>query len=370
VISLDKKGLQTVALNGSLPQFNASAWDVGDKKEVTVNEDSSKVKLDKAGYYAIYFTAKDSKRNVSTKVVNIQVGNPNSSTLIEKKMGDLDESVIIQKGLVWANDDTTSNDSTRGCLIVGEDEDISKIKERFENYCKNSDYAGFRDWRTPTPLELSKYTIQMYDEGKTPGMARKHCIRTLSIENNSTVKAVNTHIIGAVDASKVHLIGKIYDSPLKPAGGRCVRGGVDNSIGNLKIIKKGNIELIEQKDKKLLWVSEFDPKGPACLAIHYDKPSEYEKSKNFCQSLVYAGFDDWRDPSSVEMKSFIVDTYNAHIIPGYKAPCKKLLARDDVNGTLLEKEVYTRFQKKRKLGEIADLNISKSNIGLRCVRDE
>jgi hypothetical protein len=366
VILLDKEGLQKIALNGTLPQFKATAYDVGDKRHVTVSQDKSKVDLSKPGYYTLYFVAKDSKGNESRKGINIQVGTPNSTTLIEKKMGDLSESVIIQKGLVWANDDTTSEESTRGCLVIGGG--TKNVKELFEEYCQNSNYAGFTDWRAPTPLELSKYTIQMNDEGRIPGMARKHCIRTLSIENNSTVKAVSTHIIGEVDKKKKHLIGHIYDSPITPAGGRCVRGKIDNSIGDLKLGVKNGGHVIEQVSKKLMWVNEFDVSKKACLAIHYNKPEEYNASKNFCQNLNFAGFSDWRDPTSTELQSFIKETKSAHIIPGYAAPCKKLLARDDENGTVVEKEVYTRFSD--KLGKVLDMNITNSNIGLRCVRDE
>ncbi len=360
--------------NSTLPNIPVTAYDVGDQKSVTVTPDASQVQLDKEGYYTYYFTATDSKGNVGRKGINIHVtGAPSSTKLEVKPLGDLNESVVVdhQSGLVWADDATVpkiEGDSTRGCLVIGEG--AKNVKDRFAEYCQNSNYAGFTDWRIPTAEELSRFTVRMYDEGKTPGMARRHCIRTLGLQGGKLVSVTTHNVISA------RLIGRIMDEPITPSGGRCVRGVAHND-SKVSAKKEDGVEVIVDTtgSKKLMWVSEFEPPkdgNASCLAIHYTKPEEYNQSKTFCENIRYAGFDDWRDPTTTELSRFVKESYRVHMIPGYLAPCNKLLARDKDGNKTVEKEVYTRFAIKKlgkQPGEIADLNISNSNIGLRCVRE-
>ncbi len=345
------------------------AYDVGDKKEIDATADSSTIDTNQPGYYTLLYRAKDSKGNEATisRIVHVK-GAINSPTLLEKKLGDRNESVIIvpKSGQVWANDDTTSEKNTRGCLVVGEG--AKDVYDTFYDYCKNSTYAGFNDWRIPTSIELSKFTIRMKREGKTPGMARKGCVRTLASDDNKTLKAVATH--------NESLYGKIYDFTSQPAGGRCVRGPVDNSTGAYKFETKdgGHIVLDDSNTThKLIWVSEFDKDKNACMAAH--SLGDYNKSIGFCEALDYAGFNDWRDPNSKELSSFIKGTTNANILPGYLAKCKKLIARDQEGNQTVERQVVTRFGEEAnpKVGDIGaiigfDLN-KKIGFGLRCVRD-
>ncbi len=347
-----------------------SAQDIveGAKDVVT---DSSHVEISKVGYYTVYYTSSDDAGNVAraSRIVKVN-GSAPQSTLEVKDLGDLNESVVInhQTGLVWANDDTdepAGGGSTRGCIIMVTAANAEELRTRFDGYCKRSNYAGFTDWRMPTPLELSKYTVQMQQEGKTPGMARKGCTRTLGVESDGTVKAVWTH--------NMNQPGMIETSTLTPSGGRCVRGPVDTSTGDFQLQElngEAKDRVIVDTSKNLMWVNESNKSKLACLAIHFDKPAEYNSSQTFCAALDHANFTDWRDPTPAEVSDFILRTTNdAHILPGYEAPCKKLLARTrDANGTIVtEKEVYTRYNGSQ-LGEIGDLNITTSNIGLRCVR--
>ncbi len=367
--------------NSTLPDILVTAYDVGDSKSVTVHRDDSSVQWDKEGYYTYYFIATDSKNNTGRKGINIHIkGAPSSSKLEVKPLGDLNESVAIdhQTGLVWANDATVpkiEGDSTRGCLVIGEG--AKDVKESFTEYCQNSNYAGFTDWRIPTAEELSRFTVRMYDEGKTPGMARRHCIRTLGLQEGKLVP-VTTHIIATDgDPESVRLIGQIKSGDaITPAGGRCVRG-ISHDDSKVSPKDENGAQVIIDKidsNKPLMWVSEYTESKdvkPSCLAIHYDKPEEYNQSKTFCENISYAGFDDWRDPTPIELSKFVKETYRVHLLPGYLAPCIKLLARDQEGNKTIEKEVYTRFAIKKpgkQPGEIADLNLS-TNIGLRCVRE-
>ncbi len=375
IIVVDDK-LITIKKGDALVLPQATAFDVGDNANISVSVDKSKVNTSKEGYYTIYYTATDSKGNKSTAGVNVRVtGSASANTLEKKDLGALKESVMInhQNGQVWANDDTTSynGESTRGCFVIGEG--AVDVAKNFKRFCDESNYAGFHDWRVPAPIELSKFTIKLEQEKKSGelGMARKHCIRTLGIEDdNTTIKAVYTHVQRET-YKKAHLVGQINSSPLTPAGGRCVRGPKDNSTGKLEIKELSGGRVIEDSTtatKKLMWVNEYNPDKKACLAIHYTQPKEYDASKTFCQNLTYAGFSDWRDPTSTELSSFVKETNRVHIMPGYEAPCKKLLARDKDGNKRVDKEVYTSFSSLTP-GTIKDANLTKSNIGLRCVRD-
>ncbi len=339
----------------------------------SVVTDSSHVDTNKEGFYTVYYTAHDASGNVAhaSRIVKVNAAAPSQTTLEMKDLGDLNESVIInhQTGLVWANDNTdepVGGGATRGCLIMDSAANAEELRSRFAGYCDNSTYAGFTDWRMPTPLELSKYTVQMYMEGKTPGMARKGCTRTLGVESDGTVKAVWTH--------NMNQPGYIETATLTPSGGRCVRGPVDTSTGNYVLQELGaqKDKVIVDNSQNLMWVNETDKSKHACLAIHANTPEEYDTSKTFCANVNHAGFRDWRDPTSAELSAFVIGTTNAHLLPGYDAPCKRLLAREnDANKT--EKYVVTRFDTNtsRSLGEVFILEEAPltSNIGLRCVRD-
>lgn len=356
-----------INVGGSFVEPGVSAQDVisGVTNVVT---DSSGVDTSKAGFYTVLYTATDTAGNVAraSRVVKV-LGAAPQSTLEKKELGVLNESVIInhQTGLVWADDNTdepVGGGATRGCLIMDSAANAEELRSRFQGYCERSDYAGFTDWRVPTPLELSKYTVQMFQEGKTPGMARKGCTRTLGVESDGTVKAVWTH--------NMNQPGRIDESNLTPSGGRCVRGDVDTTTGGFALQ-----ELTAEKDKvivdtttNLMWVNESNKSKKACLAIHFNIPSEYTESQNFCATLDHAGFTDWRDPTPDELSNFVIKTTQAHLLPGYEAPCKRVLARSSDGN---ESAIATRFETNSSLplGTISPLeqNLT-SNIGLRCVR--
>ncbi len=338
---------------------------------VNVSADTTGVDNTKEGFYNVLYTATDGNNSaVAARIVQVK-GAPSQNTLEVKNLGALQESVVInhQTGQVWANDNTLAAEAqaeTRGCIIIGHTVEYADLKGMFTGYCERSDYAGLT-WRTPTSIEISKFTIQMDQEGKIPGMARHGCSRTLAVDNNTTVKAIWTH--------NMQQIGVIETDTLTPSGGRCVSGPIDNSTGEFSIESKGATEdkIIVDKSKNLMWVNERDASKKACLAVHKDIPETYETSKGFCAALTHAGFSDWRDPHKDEVVNFIKRTNAVHILPGYEAPCNALLARDvnasDTNQTI-ETSISTRFDKVLEIGTVSPLVVPlTSNIGLRCVRE-
>jgi hypothetical protein len=343
----------------------AAAMDVRDGNvTASLEEDSSDLNTSKVGFYSILYRAKDSKNNEATaaRIVEV-VGATNEKTLEVKTLGAKGDVVAInhQTGLVWANDDRDEA-TTRGCIIFGSGASAADIEQSFKDFCEKSDYAGLTDWRVPTSLELSKFMVQMQQEDKTPGMARKGCVRIIAIDNNTSVKAVWTRNLAKA------VVGYIESETISPSGGRCVRGKEDRSKGGFSFdeAKQSEAKVIIDSHNRM-WVNEFVASNKACLAIHKDKPDEYNSSKDFCAKLDYAGHDDWRDPTAQEVSTFVKESNEAHIFIGFEAPCKRLLARS-IDGN--ESVVSTRFDKNKTLGTISPLeaNLS-SNIGLRCVRD-
>lgn len=347
----------------------------------TVTTDSSAVDMSTAGFYTVFYTASDTATTpntaTATRIVEVRAATP-ATALEVKNLGALGESVVInyQTHLVWANDDTNvalGVGETRGCIINDSSATNAQLKSRFEGYCERSDYAGFTDWRVPSALELSKFTVQMAQEGKTPGMARDNCNRVLGIDGD-TVSAVWTHRMSF--DGKMNYAGYTETSTLTPSGGRCVRGEPDTSTRGLTL-QTG--ELNDAKvvvDGTLMWVNEFNKNNNACLAIHAESAAkgisaeqaadELNASKTFCGDLNYAGFDDWRDPTSDELSNYVTNTNEAHIFIGYEAPCKRLLARDGN----VSKAISTRYDTAQPVvGTVSNLiEPLTSSIGLRCVR--
>jgi hypothetical protein len=390
VIDIENRFIVASESNYSSPSLPL-AFDVEDNSDVNVEIVKDSVDKTKEGFYEIIYSAKDSSGNEANGSIVVQIsGDPSKSTLEEKRLGVLKESVIIdhQSGLAWANDDTLMKEGmnkTRGCLFIGSGTSKEDAVKIVENYCRESTYAGLK-WRAPTPMELSKYTVRMLQEGRIPGMGKKGCVQLVGVENGS-IKAVwthNKHPNTPNPYPQGPYAGYIESDFGFPAGARCVsdNGKSDNSTGGFEI-KNGGLNgaktlIYTTKDgKKLEWVNEFYANNKACLAIHANKPEEMNASKNFCENLNYGGFDDWRDPTSKELQEFVLETNKAHIYVGYEAPCGRLLARDNDGNATVDKYVVTRYGAKpfksgsnKTVGDIFTLESPlKKNIGLRCVRE-
>jgi hypothetical protein len=374
IITVIKPFIIATDLNYTKPT-SVTAYDVFDKKDVTVSIDDSQVDKSKNGYYSIIYTAKDSSNNISKKSTIVQIiGNTNSTKLELKKLGEASDDVVIdyQSGLVWANDNSLIKEnevSSRGCYFMGGGIKDSDAKLALKEFCKESDYAGFHDWRVPTPLELSKFTFRMQQEKQEPGMGKHGCVQLIAIDENNNTKAVWTRKHKVKDRDKI-FAGFIDDGFNFPAGGRCVRGKSIDS-GDLKVDYNTTFEsakVIKDSKAKLMWVDEFNPENEACLAIHVGKAEELLKSKDFCENLDYAGYKDWKMPTSSQLSNFIKKSNKEHMFTGYEAPCSRLLAKDGN----VSKVVYTRFDtnSSHTLGGIDNLEANlTSNVGLRCVRD-
>jgi hypothetical protein len=128
-----------------------------------------------------------------------------------------------------------------------------------------------------------------------------------------------------------------------------------------------------------MWVNEHNAAKGKCAKIHTVSdtnsslsPTEFNAAKTFCSSMVFAGFSDWRTPTSGELKFFIESTIEAQVLPAYDAKCKKLLAlkAEGVDTSIDDNyvTVTTRYDTTNGAGIISSPGILIPNIGLRCVR--
>ncbi len=374
-----------IATDANYTTPTATAFDVEDNASVEVTTTDS-VDTTKAGYYTVLFSAKDSAGNEAKASTVVQIVGQKSGYEV-KKLGALNEEVVIDhdNGLVWANDDTNipeGGDHSRGCLFIGEGTTKVDAKSAMKSFCSKSTYAGFTDWRVPTANELSYFMVRMVQEQKKMGLGKDHCVQLLS-EDNGTIKAVWTEHknFNNLTSALKPFAGYIDSQFAFPAGFKCVRGPenrINFSPFTVNLGKVGEAKTLTYTDssgKKLMWVNEFNEANKACKAIH--SQADLNASKDFCQKLNYADFDDWRYPTSAELSEFIKKTNQAHLFVGYEAPCGRLLARDgnETNATL--KYVITRYGAEpikkgstKSIGDIGKLEIPLAKpIGLRCVRE-
>jgi hypothetical protein len=129
-----------------------------------------------------------------------------------------------------------------------------------------------------------------------------------------------------------------------------------------KILTLRNENVMVDKSKKLMWVSEATEAKGGCLAI--PTQNDYNSAKKFCSNLNFAGFKDWKVPSSSQLSNFITETIKDNILPGYPKPCPILLSKDGESYSA----IVTRFGENSSRGTAGESVNVDFPIGLRCVR--
>jgi len=149
---------------------------------------------------------------------------------------------------------------------------------------------------------------------------------------------------------------------------------------NITSLTSKKDEVIVQKSTNLMWVNESNISKGKCAKIHGntdDDPdkfaTEFANAKTFCSSIDgFAGKTGWRTPTADELRTFIISTINANVLPAYDAHCAKLLALVDSSVNSDSNDSYvtvtTRYNK-NGAGTISNAGDLVPNIGLRCVRD-
>ena len=92
--------------------------------------------------------------------------------------------------------------------------------ESAKDHCMILSFAGYEDWRVPTPEEQSEMIIAMRAAGKTPFYTVPACPRLMGV-NGTTAQAVNTHNTDPV--GKLTPWSELLQLPKTNYGVKCVR---------------------------------------------------------------------------------------------------------------------------------------------------
>lgn len=153
-------------------------------------------------------------------------------------------------------------------------------------YCENLTYAGYSDWRLPTPEEIAT----IVDYGKTsPAIDSAKFITPETQNKNFWIKTSNS-TLWYIDFTS----GEIQQENEDAKYVRCVRGD-QLEKPDFTILNEGDEEeIVEDSVHNLYWTkkeSETSYNWPAAL--------------KYCQDLEYGGHSGWRLPSINELASFL-----------------------------------------------------------------
>jgi len=173
--------------------------------------------------------------------------------------------------------------------------------EEAVSYCDNLAYAGYYDWRLPTPQELltivdSSRIDPAADTTYFPGIP-DHSFFWSSYPN-----AVNPDKVWGVNFN-----GEIYSSSRTNniSYARCVRGDKLPTAAFKRLNISGDLVAVDFVTG-LMWQDDIEG--------FYS----WEDALKYCEDLVYAGFSDWRLPNKNEVVSLAnyENTYPSSDFPG------------------------------------------------------
>ncbi len=157
-----------------------------------------------------------------------------------------------------------------------------------DSYCGSLTYAGYSDWRMPTPQELltivdnSKYEPAI-DTTYFPDTTPRGYFWSSSSQSDSTNYAWGVDFFfGSVSGNN-----KANDKYV-----RCVRGLTlpTNSFNSSTV--NGDV-IVTDTESGLVWQKT------------YTTNQTWQQALSYCESLTYAGYSDWRLPNKNELSSLI-----------------------------------------------------------------
>ena len=170
--------------------------------------------------------------------------------------------------------------------------------EDAKNYCRNSIYAGYDDWRLPTPEEL--LTIVVYSR-RNPAINTDYFVGDQT--GSSLISSLWTSKSDASDTTYARLVSfynGYFTRELKSQRFyfRCVRGK-ELSTATFTVSTAGSDEIVTDAATGLIWQKT------------YATDKTWNEALEYCNNLVYAGFNDWRLPNTNELTSLLnYNTYN------------------------------------------------------------
>lgn len=215
----------------------------------------------------------------------------------------------LQKSYTAINDDLVKDNITgliwqrklpsEGCANSSEEGFTICTKQEAADYCSNLNYAGFNDWRLPTPAEFA--TIKSF--GSVPAVNTEK----FPLPTNANEKFFWTaySVIAesgkswAVDFHKGETISLDEQTGLNRFSYvRCVRGE-ELTKPDFKTYNENEDVIVYDDINNLKWTQIIiDDKGEA-------KELSWEEALKECEDLEYAGETDWRLPNINELASII-----------------------------------------------------------------
>ncbi len=155
------------------------------------------------------------------------------------------------------------------------------------SYCENLEYAGYTDWRLPTPKEL----LTIVDNSRY-----KPVIDTTYFPNtpssyfwSSSTHAYDTNDAWLVDFSYGSVYGNYKTGNLYV---RCVRGAALPTGSFTSSTIQGDV-IVTDTETGPIWQKT------------YVSGKTWQQALSYCESLTYAGYSDWRLPNKNELASLI-----------------------------------------------------------------
>ena len=153
------------------------------------------------------------------------------------------------------------------------------------SYCENLEYAGYSDWRLPTPQEL----LTIVDNSKYgPAIDTSYFPGTPS----NYFWSSSTYVNSTSSAWCVYFSSGGVGNNYKPSSGyvRCVRGAALPTFTSTTV--QGDV-IVTDTETGLIWQKT------------YASPKTWQTALSYCESLTYAGYSDWRLPNKNELASLI-----------------------------------------------------------------
>ena len=151
------------------------------------------------------------------------------------------------------------------------------------NYCKNLEYGGYTDWRTPTPKELLSILGGRCDR-ETPDFYFKDSGLFLT----SKLYAGNSNQVWLGENSFGNM--SYFSRNLGIISVRCVRGKTIPEDTFTVSVVNGD-EIVTDAATGLVW-QKGDVSG-----------KRWREALEYCENLTYAGYSDWRLPNINELAS-------------------------------------------------------------------
>ena len=162
------------------------------------------------------------------------------------------------------------------------------------NYCSNLEYAGYSDWRLPTPAEFmtivntSKYNLAVnttyFPNIPTTSSSPYPTLWTNKSYDSSTA-LVFTPIYGSINSKSKTSTSQSYLM--------CVRGAnLPASSFTTQTISGENV--VQDSTTGLMWQKAY-PSGSY----------SWTYALKYCRDLTYAGYSDWRVPNKNELSALI-----------------------------------------------------------------